>query len=520
MYLAKKVEPRYLFCHKKNIHWAKQLESDMGYSVTAITMEQLNDDDHNTENCPSKLDKNHFHHLYNYQCANSKSLHLIPTACKDVEFDVNFIVMSSGTTGKPKAIAVTHAACINESLALEERGSNRGAKVRFACTASLDYVSGRLILFGSIAVGYTSIIMDGFEPRAYLEAIEKYRINIVYIGAASFYNLITHRHLDEYDISSLRVIFPMGAKIIYLDELARFFAKHPHIVQVKQGYGASELAGGAMNTMTPQEYLKNSDCCGQMLPGMEAKIVDPDTGERVLEPYARGMLHMRGFTLFPGYYDMEQVRLGRSQSPFVRDESVFDQEGYYITGDVAYFNENRELFIVGRQKETMCCRAAKKVLPQELEEVIEQHEAVSKVCVLGIPNQVEKTLHCPRAFVVLSPNVGDLEKYAQKTINNNNNNNAADADADAGINSSEILKFRGNNKLCSSLNEELRRTLMIDIMRFVDERIGWEKQLTGGLVLLDDMPTLRETGKVNKGYLRSLTIEQIEVYGDRSSAAD
>lgn len=80
----------------------------------------------------------------------------------------------------------------------------------------------------------------------------------------------------------------------------------------------------------------------------------------------------------------------------------------------------------------------------------------------------------------------------------------------------EKLEHRGTHKLCR-LDPEVRQLLAEALMSFVNERVGWEKQLTGGIVILDDIPILRATGKMNKSYLRNLTEEEISVYGDTSN---
>lgn len=77
------------------------------------------------------------------------------------------------------------------------------------------------------------------------------------------------------------------------------------------------------------------------------------------------------------------------------------------------------------------------------------------------------------------------------------------------------LEHTGSAKLCR-LDPQVRQLLAENLMLFVNERVGWEKQLTGGIVILDDIPTMRETGKMDKSYLRSLTEKDVVVYGDQS----
>lgn len=509
LYLAEKVQPKFLFCHQKNLNWAKQLEIDLGYHVQAISMDQ------NNGSTDSKQQNLHatFKELLNYDHTKSKSLHYVPVACKNIQQDVALITMSSGTTGRPKAVPTTHKKCITDLFSTTKRNQNRGLKM--ASPTSLDYVSSRLVVLGAIESGFTAIIMNGVDPKTLAEAIEKYKINILYLGADSFYAFITHKDLDNYDLSSLKLVFPMGAKIVYMDAMKEFLSKHPNITQLRQGFGASEICAGAINDMTPEEYVRDCDNCGRLLPGVKAKIVHPETGE-LLGPNQEGELHIKNANNFLGYYDARRLKINTHDnandelSPFVSDATIFDQDGFYITGDLAKFNNKEELYIVGRQKELMSCRNSAKVLPQELERLIEQHPAVSKVSVLGIQSKTRLTIQCPRAFIVPKRNYYTDEEI--KPTQRLPPEQRGDLDEEE---VEDNLKFTGKHEFCK-MSTNRRHKLSIDIMEFVDDRIGWEKRLTGGIVLIDEVPTLRSTGKVNKTYLRSLDLDQIEIYGDRS----
>ena len=520
LYLARKVEPKLLFCHERNIGWAQRIENDLGYPVRGIIMDEEVGD--------QPLDVRpirHFQQLLHYDRTKSISTNLLPVAVRDMRKHVALITMSSGTTGKPKAVPVTHWNCIAD---LAKGYQELQPQLNMACVSSLDYVSGRIIAFGAIKAGYRVIILDGFQPRTYLEAIERYRVNILYLGAAAFYNLITYEEVDKYDLSAIRVVFPMGAKIIYLKELSDFFKKHPNILKVIQGFGSSETSGGAMHSRAPEEYLKDCENCGPLMPNVEAKIKDQTSG-RLLGTNQLGILCLRSQTVFPGYYDKEQWRKSEglkagfcdnndncdhemflNEPPFVADSEVIDEDGFYVTGDLAYFNDQEQLYMIGRQKEMMHCRASKKVLPQELEEVIGEHPAVAKVCVLGIPNRRELTLHCPCAFIV--PNLQNLN--GNRTLNVELKSLKNRSEAREGR--EEQLAHRGEHKL-TKLGQVERRQLAEDLMSFVNERVGWEKQLTGGIVILDEIPISRATGKMDKNYLRSLSLDCVEIYGDRSS---
>lgn len=514
--LAKKVEPKFLFCHQRNLHWAEQLQTDMGYKVVGIVIGDSLDEIHIKS--LSKTDDIYlFDSLFNYDHKQSKSLDYLPVACADPTTDVAFITMSSGTTGPPKAVPVSHRGCLRDLTFFGRGPAKRG--VKFACSSSLDYVSGRITLLGAVQSGYTAVIIDCFEPKSYLEAVEKYKINVIYLGAASFYSLITYKHIENYDLSSVKVIFPMGAKIVYLDEMRDFIARCPQLTMIRQGYGATEISGCAMNAMSPEEYMKDCNNCGNLIPGMQAKIIDRKSGA-LLGCNEEGLLRIRCNTPFLGYYDAQRFKeplkqldtnsnvgnTGDSIKPFVQDSNTMDEDGFYITGDIAYFNDKEQLFIVGREKELMSCRGAKKVRPQELEDVISEHPLVSKVCVLGVPNKIQLTIHCPRAFIVPIKSAYDENVPLELTKRLKQDKHSPDE---------EELNFKneGENKLCQ-LSQSRRKALARDLMDFVNERVGWEKQLTGGIMILDSLPILRSAGKINKTYLKSLI--DVEIYGDRS----
>lgn len=515
LHLGRKVEPEFVFCHKRNAHWATQLERDLHHRVVCITMGERDTIDNEHE----ARAYSHVQQMLAYDSSASPARARLPVACDNIEREVAFLLMSSGTTGRPKAVPATHKCCLEDNMLISAR--RFGVKnFSMACVATLGYVTGRLLVMGAVQTGYSLVLLNGFEPRAYLDAVQKYKVNALYLGAAAFYALITYEHIGQYDLSSVRICFPMGAKIVYMDKLREFFANNPQIKVVKQGYGTSETAGGAMRNATPAEYVADPDSCGQCAPGVRIKVVHPQTGE-LLGVNQTGELHVHSTTLFPGYYDagLLKSRLASGDAnatPFLADSSVFDADGFYISGDLGYFNDAHELYIVGRQKELMCCRAAKKVVPHELELVLEQHPAVGKACVLGIANKREPTLHCPRAFVVPKKEVHERAYVIAPADTMTPADGTSRPCVDTQQQQDPLVWRHGPRKLCS-LELDKRRELAETLMRFVDMRVSWEKQLTGGIVLMDEMPVLRSSGKINKQVLRALDDNMIEIYGDRSA---
>lgn len=491
LHLAQKVKPKLLFCDEHKLNWIPKLETDLGHSVLGIVMDFK-------ANVQQTLGS-HLEHLLNYDHKQSKSREQIPVACVNVHTQPALILMSSGTTGKPKAVPATHWNCMADMVSFGANVTQPVAHV-MVTAAALDYVSGRLLHLGAIESGYKLVLLEYFEPRKYLEAVQRFRVTSICAGVSSFYNLITHNSIDDYDLSSVRSILPMGAKVPFLGELKEFLSKHPHIKRIKVGYGTSEFSVAATALYSVEDYLKISDVCGRLLPGCQVKVIDTSTGQ-CLDKNQIGLIHLKSQSLFPGYYDLQELQRRQQQSapqtPFIANDEIFDAEGYYITGDIGYFNDKEELCIVGRQKEVMSCRGAKKVMPRELEEIISEHECVASVCVIGIPKSDEPLVACPRAFVVpKSSYYGDISGVSELSFE-------------------ETTESSGANRLCK-LNPKIRQHLAEDLVTFVNERVGWEKQLTGGVVILDSIPLLRETGKMNKGFLRCLTEKEVDIYANQS----
>jgi len=496
LYLAQRVEPKFLFCHWEQLHWAKRLEKDLGQTVVGIVM----------GNGADSTDQfQHFDHLLQYNHRQSQSRNMLPRACEDNVSETAFLVMSSGTTGKPKAVPRTH---FNHLVYSNVKPDPSLLQSKYACVSSLDYLSGWVLTLLAYIAGFTAVIIETFEPKNYLQIVERYKITDISLGAASLHSLITHPDIDKYDLSSVKEILPIGAKILYLEELKNFLDKHPQVEKIRHVYGATEFSGVTRRLVDPVDYLADPHNCGKLVAGAQAKIVDLETG-LALGPNKQGMLHIRCVSLFPGYYDIRLAKDGAHSSPFIRDSSIFDEDGFYITGDIAYFSDQGDLFIIGRHKEVMSCRGALKVFPQELEDAICEHPAVEQAYVLGIASKLSPLQHCPRAFVLPV-----TTSYSDQCDTRNLLSVPSDAPTDEDC--PEKLEFKGQHKLCR-LPEERRRIISVDIMRFVNRRVGWEKQLTGGIVILDEIPTLRATGKVDKSYLRSITLDQVEIYGDRSS---
>lgn len=125
--------------------------------------------------------------------------------------------------------------------------------------------------------------------------------------------------------------------------------------------------------MTTEQFLKADPLnCGPLLANVQMKIIDPNSGT-MMGTNQNGLIYIKSPSTFRGYYDATYKYISNNQEKidyrFVKLPGNFDEDGFYNTGDIGYISDKEELFCLGRMNELMCCRGAKKVLPQELEEV-------------------------------------------------------------------------------------------------------------------------------------------------------
>jgi 4-coumarate--CoA ligase len=478
---AKQIRPTFVSCQANNAQLVGSLSNDLGYRVKVIEMDS------------SSLDE-----LLSYEHNKSAALSWLPVACADKRRHLVCVTFSSGTSGRPKPVPQTLLASLTELYSYQSLFSKDRNGALGTCT-SFTHASGRLTLFSALGVGFNCVLMNGFNANTYLAAIQKYKFSAIMIGAAAFYSLMSCPQLEQYDLSSVRAVHPIGTRITYVEELKTFMAQYRNIEKIRTAFGATEMGVVTRHIeRTLEHFLRDPDDCGPLAAGRQAKLVDSETGRSLLEPKERGLLLLKGVSVFPGYYDANKT------DKFVCDESIFDSDGFYKTGDIVFFDEHDHLHYVGRFKETIVCRTMLKHQPHQFEEVVLRHPAVREAYVIGVDSKREKCTQCPRVFVTLRP---DYEFTSQTDGHVEPPDESIDG---------EPLVFKGTNRLCTRIPDEMRRRLAREILHFANSRLDWIKQLMGGIVLLDEIPTLKGSGKVDKRYLHSLTLDQVEIYGDLS----
>ncbi|KAJ7945729.1 4-coumarate:CoA ligase-like protein [Quillaja saponaria] len=301
--------------------------------------------------------------------------------------DSAVILYSSGTTGRVKGVLLTHrnlialiAGIYHQQHAYDLDGNHSDSVSLFILP--LFHVFGFFMLIQAVSMGETLVLMERFDFQAMLRAVEKYKVTDMPVSPPLIVALAKSELVHKYDLSSLQFLGCGGAPLG--KEVAESFsAKYPK-VEIVQGYGLTESGGAAARTLGPEES-KQHGSVGRLAENMEAKIVDPSTGE-ALPPGQRGELWLRGPTIMKGYVGNDKATA-----------ETLDSEGWLKTGDLCYFDSDGCLYIVDRLKELIKYKAYQ-VPPAELEHLLQTNPEIADAAVIPYPDEYAGEI--PMAYVV------------------------------------------------------------------------------------------------------------------------
>lgn len=299
--------------------------------------------------------------------------------------DTACIVYTSGTTGAPKGVELSHRglmancrAAIRGVLQLTDRDVTL-AMMPFFHVGGLWYH-----LFPSFAAGCETHVLRDFEPNVVLSEIARHRVTNIHVVPTMLHGLTAARGLSQMDISSLRIIF-YAASSIPLNVLREAIAAFPESAFV-QGYGSTE--GGMVSCLTPAAHLRAvSDptfelkltSCGRPLPGVEVELSSDGAGEILVR--SEGTM----------------ARYWRKQEA---TEAAL-RDGWLRTGDLGHIDQDGYLYISDR-KSDLIITGGENVFPREVEDVLERHPDIAEVAVFDLPD--EKWVQRVVAAVVPHPN--------------------------------------------------------------------------------------------------------------------
>ncbi|MFC5004046.1 AMP-binding protein [Dactylosporangium cerinum] len=301
-------------------------------------------------------------------------------AVVDPDRDVAALPFSSGTTGLPKGVELTHAALVtNVRQALAVLGFAED-DVILAVAPFCHVIGLNLLLAGGLAAGATVVTLPRFDLEAFLRTIQDHRVTLTVVVPPVVRALAAHPLVDRFDLSSLRAL---GVGAAPLDAATEQRCAERLGCAVSQGLGMTET-GALIAVGDPHTSRRGS--VGRLLPNTEARIVDPGSGAD-LGAGRTGELWVRGPQLMRGYR-------GRPEET----AATVDADGWLHTGDLCHFDEDGHLYVVDRLKELIKFRGHQ-VPPAELEALLCLHPAVADAAV--VPRPDPDAGEVPVAHVVL-----------------------------------------------------------------------------------------------------------------------
>ncbi|KAK0632259.1 hypothetical protein B0T14DRAFT_417267 [Immersiella caudata] len=343
-----------------------------------------------------------FQHFSNIRNTSSRGHYAKATV--DTDKDLAFLVYSSGTTGLPKGVCLTHLNLVANLLQGDYVEGNQWLPYG-GYDGKGDKQLGVLPFFHiygltcsvllTVYSGWQLVVLERFDMEKVLQTIEAYRITFTYLPPPVILAFAKHPLVDKYDLTSLKVLHSGAAPLTR--ELTEAVWDRLHI-PVKQGFGLSETSP-VTHCQRVEEWAKHMGSVGKLFPNMEAKIVD-ESGNEVAGDEA-GELWVKGPNVFKAYLNSPE-----------RTREAFSPDGYFKTGDIFRRDKHGNYFCVDRLKELIKYKGFP-VPPAELEGLLVGHADIADACVIGVEDPAQAT-EVPRAYVVLRQGVTASEAKAQE----------------------------------------------------------------------------------------------------------
>ncbi|KAH7984108.1 hypothetical protein HPB52_017092 [Rhipicephalus sanguineus] len=292
------------------------------------------------------------------------------------------IMYSSGTTGLPKGVMVSHRNFITQLVVSGDEGARLFvANDRMLGTAPFTHVSGLWLYSCCFTVGACVIVIAPTDPVSVLKAIERHKATVMLQFPTQAQKLVQCKCIDNLDVSSMTKVLIGGSTTPTL--VAQGIIEKLKLKAFRHIFGMSETCGTV--TVTPAG-IDDYESVGKPVPMTHIKVVDVETREK-LGPRENGEICVKGPYCCLGYLNKPEAT-----------RNLYDDDGFIQTGDVGYYTEDGKIYVVDRIKELIKCMD-QQVAPAELEDLLVQHDAVKEVVVTGVPHR--EYGEAARAFVVL-----------------------------------------------------------------------------------------------------------------------
>jgi len=314
--------------------------------------------------------------------------------------DLVALPYSSGTTGRPKGVMLTHRNLVrnyhqfvhNHRLGAEDAGLN---------FLPLYHIYGTMIMGGLILAGAKQVLMRRFDVEGALELVQRHRLTLFHTVPPALLAIAHHPKTESYDLSSLRYIMSGAAP---LPPEVRRLAQQKTGCLTFMGYGLTETSPVTHMNPLEEEWVRE-ESIGLPVSDLEQKVVDIETGERELPIGEVGELIVRGPQIMQGYWNApeETARALRG--------------GWLHTGDIVRIDEDGYVYIVDRLKEMIKYKGFS-IAPAELEALLHRHPRVADAAVMGKAD--EEAGEIPKAYVVLkegeTAGAGDIMAFIRGKV--------------------------------------------------------------------------------------------------------
>lgn len=286
--------------------------------------------------------------------------------------DVINMQYTSGTTGFPKGVMLTHANIVNNGKTIGD-GMKLTPKDRLCIVVPFFHCFGLVLaVMACITHGTSMVPVEAYSPVTVMNAISTERCTAVHGVPTMFIGMLEHPSFDQFDFSSLRTGIMAGSPCPI--EVMKKVIDKMNMKDIVIVFGQTEASPGCTMTTTDDSVERRVSTVGRAFEGVECRIVDPETNEEVPDGTA-GEFVARGYNIMKGYYKMPEATA-----------QAIDSEGWLHSGDLCIRDKDGYYKVVGRIKD-MIIRGGENIYPKEIEEFLYTCDKISDVQVIGVPSK-------------------------------------------------------------------------------------------------------------------------------------
>lgn len=287
-------------------------------------------------------------------------------------YDVVNMQYTSGTTGFPKGVMLTHSNILNNGYWIG-KNQNFSSKDRVCLPIPLFHCFGCVLgVMACVNHGATMVFLESFNPLHAMAAVDQERCTAIYGVPTMYLSILEHKFFPRFDFSSMRTGIMAGS--VCPEHLMRKVVEDMNMREITICYGLTEGSPVMTQTTVNDPLEIRVATVGRHMPGIDVRVVDPETNEEVPRG-TPGEVVCKGYNIMKGYYKMPEATA-----------ETIDKDGWLHSGDVGIMREDGYLVITGRLKD-MIIRGGENIYPREIEEFLYTMEGVRDVQIVAVPSR-------------------------------------------------------------------------------------------------------------------------------------